>query len=219
MIKYCIFDLDGTLLDTIETIRYYVNKTLSRHSIAPISHEECRNFVGAGARSLMTRTLASRGITDAKATEALLSEYIPDYDKDPYYLTKPYEGISKMIKELRAAGITLAVLSNKPDFATRSMIRHFFGNDFSVVRGGRENLPLKPAPEAVLSVLSELGARADETAYIGDSEVDVFTAKNFSPSLALFCLWGFRTREELLAAGANELISHPSEISKRIINK
>lgn len=219
MIKYCIFDLDGTLLDTLDTITYYMNKTLEAHGIKPLTRDECQSFVGKGARNLMTRALESRGITDKDTVESILSEYVADYDSDPYYLTKPYEGIEALIYELRAAGMTLGVLSNKPELATRAAITHFFGDAFSLVHGGREGVPLKPSPDATFAMLREIGASPSEICYIGDSDVDVLTAKNFSPALALFCLWGFRTRDELMAVGGERFVSHPSEISAAVLNK
>ncbi len=212
MIKCCIFDLDGTLLSTLETIRYYVNRTLTKYGYTPITEDECRSFVGAGARVLMTKAFNSRGDLPKEDFERALSEYMADYDSDPYYLTEKYEGIDELINELKSRGIKLAVLSNKPDFATKSAVRHFFDDSFSVVYGGREGIALKPSPEGCLEILSELSSLPSECAYIGDSDVDVITGKNMKAALNVSVSWGFRTKEELEAAGAEHIISSVDEI-------
>lgn len=212
MIKCCIFDLDGTLLNTLETIRYYVNRTLIKHGREPITEEECRNFVGSGARVLMTKAFNSRCALPDKEFEAALSEYMADYDSGPYYLTEKYQGIDELINELRSRGIKLAVLSNKPDFATRSAVKHFFGDSFSVAHGGREGIALKPSADGCLEILEELSLFPSECAYIGDSDVDVFTGKNLNAALNISVSWGFRTKKELEEAGADYIVSFPKEI-------
>ena len=213
MIKYCIFDLDGTLLDTLDTITYYVNETLTAHGISPIVREECSRFVGNGARRLIKSALEYRGVTDEPFSEAILSEYLGRYNSNPYHLTRPYEGIERLVAELVEKGIKLAVLSNKQHSSTCDAIAHFFPEgSFTLVYGGRDSLPLKPSAEAVVPILSELGAEPSECAYVGDSEVDVKTAINFGAALPIAVLWGFRTREELRSAGAVRFASSPSEI-------
>lgn len=212
MIKACVFDLDGTLLDTIETITYYLNRTLTRHGIAPVSCEECKRFVGSGARVLIERALAFRGIVDQAVTDELLSEYRPDYDTDPYYLTRPYPGIVELLDNLKARGISLAVISNKPDTATGMAVRHFFGDRFLIVRGALADIPLKPAGEAIGDLPEKLSARVEEICYIGDSDVDVKFAKAFGAEKCIAVLWGFREKSELVMAGADTFAEKASEI-------
>ena len=212
MIKCCIFDLDGTILNTLETIRYYVNRTMIRYGRAPITEDECRSFVGSGARVLLTKSFNAAGGIDEREFDAALSEYMSDYDSDPYYLTEKYKGIDELISELKSRGIKLAVLSNKPDFATRCAVKHFFGDSFSVVHGGRDGIPLKPSPDACLEILSELSVLPSECAYIGDSDVDVITGKNMKSSLTISVSWGFRTKEELATVGADHIVSSVDEI-------
>ena len=217
MIKYCIFDLDGTLLDTLDTITYYVNETLTAHGISPVVREECSRFVGRGAKNLIKSALEYRGVTDTEIHEALLSEYLGKYNSNPYHLTRPYEGIEELISSLNKAGLTLAVLSNKQQSATQDAVAHFFPDGgFVRVYGGRDGIPLKPSADAVLPILEELGAQPCECAYIGDSEVDVKTALNFGAALPIAVLWGFRTRDELLDAGASRFVSTPVEIISEI---
>ena len=216
MIKCCIFDLDGTLLDTLTTIKYYLDKTLTAHSLPIMDKEECRIFVGKGARNLVTRTLNARGITDAEFINSFFDEYNEDYDKAPYHLTEIYDGIVELLDVLLARGIRVAVLSNKPDFATRSVVRHFFGDKIGVVYGGRDGVKLKPSPEGVELLLSELGISREECAYIGDSDIDVLTGKAAGIDLTISVTWGLRTRDELFAVGAKIFVDHPSEIPELI---
>ena len=215
MIKFAIFDLDGTLCDTLEAIRYYVNVTIEKYGAKPISREECRVFVGNGAKKLIERAMRARDIAPELFDE-IFKKYKSTYDANPYYLTSPYDGIPEMIDTLKAAGIKLAVLSNKQDGATQGAVKHFFGNKFSAVFGGRDGIPLKPDKRAFEAILTELSASADEVAYIGDSDVDVLTIKNAHPALGIAVSWGFRTREELLAAGAQIILDTPKEVLEYI---
>ena len=219
MIKACVFDLDGTLLDTIETITYYLNRTLTRHGIAAVSSEECKRFVGSGARVLVERALSFRGIVDDEMTEKLLSEYRPDYDSDPYYLTKPYPGILELLDFLKDKGVPLAVISNKPDTATGMATRHFFGDRFTVVRGALSGVPLKPSGGALGDLPERLGVSASEICYIGDSDVDVRFAKAFGAGMCIAVLWGFRGRSELVEAGADIFAENASDIKELIFSK
>ena len=217
MIKACIFDLDGTLLDTISTITYYVNLTLVGEGVEPITEQECKIFVGDGARLLIRRALASRGITDTDYAERVLRKYSAAYDSDPYHLTRVYPGITETVTELRRAGIRLGVLSNKPHSATVQVIESFFDGEFDFVLGAREGVPLKPEPTAALSLAGEMGASPTEVAFIGDTSVDILTAKNMGAALAVGVLWGFRTEDELAAAGADRVISEPAELISEVL--
>lgn len=219
MIKCCIFDLDGTLLNSLETIRHYVNRTLTKYGLTAITEEECRNFVGSGARILMQRAFDSRGGIDTKVFESALGEYMADYDSDPYHLTEKYNGIDELICELKKRKIKLAVLSNKPDFATRCAVRHFFGETFDMVFGGRDGIALKPDTAGCFEILSAFNLSADECAYIGDSDVDVLTAKNMNAGLKIAVSWGFRTKEELKNAGAELIIDSVPGVLEAVINK
>lgn len=216
MIKCVIFDLDGTLLDTLDTIRFFVNQTLAQNGISPITREECRRFVGSGARHLIRSALESRGVSDTATFIKVHSEYVAAYNSNPYYLTRIYDGIEELVASLHSRGIKLAVLSNKPDAATRAAVERFFGSSFDVVRGAMDAMPLKPAPDAAFALLSELSSAVEECAYIGDSDVDVMTAQNFSPALSISVLWGFRTKDELLCAGAEVFAKNAKEVIELI---
>ena len=212
MIRHCIFDLDGTLLNTLGTITYYVNKALSDFSLPTITEEECRIILGNGAAVLMRRAMELYGVYEPQLYERVLEHYIALYDAAPLHLTVPYDGIEELLAGLRADGITVAVVSNKPDYATCRVVEHFFGDLIGSVRGGRDGVPLKPDPTAPLSVLEDIGGRAEECAFIGDTATDIMTGRNMGAGLAVGVLWGFRDRSELEAAGADVTVSHPVEL-------
>ena len=216
MIKCCIFDLDGTLLNTLTTITYYINRTLVLHGLSVASEEEVCGYVGAGARNLVLRTLNARGITDEKYIEEFFNIYSAAYDNEPDYLTEPYSGIPELLSKIKASGIKVGVLSNKPDFATVSIVRKIFGELVDVVHGGREGIALKPAPDAILALLSELSCEANECAYIGDSEIDVKTGINAEIENSVAVTWGFRTEEQLREAGAVKFAKSTDELEKFI---
>ena len=216
MIKCCIFDLDGTILDTITTITYYVNVILEKHGVAPITVDECKYFAGNGAYKLIERSLNSKGIYDKERIESILAEYVKAYDEAPLYLTGAFEGISDMLRELKARGIKLAVLSNKPDTAVKSIVEHFFPGIFDEAAGGMDGVPLKPDPTAAQGILKRLGISESETAWVGDTSTDIETGKNLKAALSIGVLWGFRKQDELEGAGADLIVSHPSEIVRGV---
>lgn len=218
MIKCCIFDLDGTILDTIGSITYFVNKTLNEYGIESVNVDECKYFAGNGVRALIKRALTSKGVTDEALTEKILADYVEAYDKDPLYLTTVFEGIDGLLSELRARGVKLAVLSNKPDSTVKSIVKDFFGDAFDVALGGRDGVPLKPDPTAALDILNMLGFTPEETAWVGDTSTDIETAKNLKAALSVGVLWGFRKRDELEGAGADIIASSADEVLKGIVS-
>lgn len=210
-IKCAVFDLDGTLLNTLDTIHHYLNLTLEKYNLPHVSLDETRAMVGDGARLLISRAMGEAA-ADRELYDRVFRDYNAAYNADPYYLTEPYDGIPELLGRLLGQGITLAVLSNKPDTAVKLAVEHFFSGLFTAVQGGVDTTPLKPDPTALLNMLSALGFTPDETAYIGDSEPDVLTAKNAGVAFPIAVTWGFRTSEQLVSAGATKLINHPSEI-------
>lgn len=218
MIKYCIFDLDGTLLNTLDTITYYVNSTLEAEGLGRVSRDDCRRFVGNGAHLLIQRALDAVGVTDEGTLEHVLTRYNAAYDASPLYLTAPYDGILQMVDELKRAGIKLGVVSNKPDFATVSVVRSIFGESFEFVRGGRDGVPLKPAPDAPLALLGEMGGSVDQCAFVGDTSVDILTAKGMGCALSVGVLWGFRDRSDLVSSGADAIVESASELTRAILS-
>lgn len=212
MIKCCIFDLDGTLLNTLDTITYYVNLTLKNHNIEPISKDECCRFVGSGATNLIRRALKSRGIDDDVTVEKYLCEYKAAYDSNPYYLTESYPGIYELLAELKKQGVRLAVLSNKQHSAVVKAVSHFFTDVFDAVWGDTGDMPIKPSPEGIYRIIRDFGVDASECAYIGDSDVDAVTGINANVALNISVLWGFRTEDELKQAGGKTFVNQACEI-------
>lgn len=214
-IKCAVFDLDGTLLNTIKTINHYLNYALSAYGMPPVSEADTMAFVGNGAVKLIERAINSVG-GDMSLFDSVYTTYNEAYNADPYYLTEPYGGVQQLLSALKEQGVSLAVLSNKPDFAVKAAVGHFFPNTFDLVYGGRENIPLKPSPDALYGIMQELSVTKYETAYIGDSEPDVYTAKNAAITSAFFVTYGFRTKEQLITAGAEILFDYPLDILDHI---
>lgn len=217
MIKSCIFDLDGTLLNTLVTIRHYVNETIGELGFSSITVDECRSFIGHGARHLIDSTLKSKGVSDPQLLERVLNAYNAKYDANTLYLTEPYEGIVEMVDTLFASGIRLAVLSNKPDPTTTDIVSKFFPNRFAAVHGGRAGVPLKPDPTALLSTIEELGVSPDEVMYIGDTGVDVLTGLNAKVYKTVGVSWGYRPVRELRESGADAVFDTPTEIVNEVV--
>lgn len=211
-IKCAVFDLDGTLLNTIKTINFYLNKALKNNGLGLISESDCLEFVGHGAKKLVENALDHLNADKGVYFDSVFADYNAYYDADPYYLTEAYDGVKELLEELKKRGILLAVLSNKPDFATRSAVGRFFPETFDICHGARDGIALKPTPEALLSILNDLGVSNTETAYIGDSEPDIKTAANADVALSISVSWGFRSAERLSMAGASLIIDHPSKI-------
>ncbi len=212
MIKACIFDLDGTLTNTLPTISHYGNGALEKNGFLPFDEERYKYFVGNGAKTLVERMLRAQERLSEENFARVFEDYSNAYDKAPLYLTAVYEGILPLLSALKERGIKTAVLSNKPDFATRSVVEHFFPSLFNVAHGAREGIPLKPSPDSALALMVELGiSNPAEILYVGDTSVDMDTGKA-AGFYTVGVLWGFREREELAAHGADAIVSHPSGI-------
>lgn len=200
-----LFDLDGTLLDTLGDLRLGVNLVLERHGYPERTLEEIRCFVGNGARQLMRLALPEG--TAAEELEAILKEYLDWYAVNFCVKAAPYAGVKAVVEELAQKGVKVAIVSNKPDATTKKLGEMFFPG--LPAFGQRDDIPKKPAPEMVWKAMEALGVTAEEAVYVGDSEVDVQTARNAGLPLVAVS-WGFRTVEQLLEAGA-ETIVHTAE--------
>lgn len=213
MKKLCIFDLDGTLLNTLDSIAYYVNDTMKHFGLPVIETEKIRTFVGNGAKNLISRSLRYNG--SELDAEKVLSVYIEKYNSDALYLVKPYDGIRELLSKLRENGVTLAVLSNKPHSSTSIMIDKIFGKDlFSVVRGPYNNEKVKPDP-AVANEIAK-GFEKDNCFFIGDSDVDIKTGRN-ALMHTVGVTWGFRDRGVLQNAGAEKIVSKAADIADIVL--
>ena len=207
--KAVVFDLDGTLLDTLEDLQNSVNHALGLHGFPERTYEEIRTFVGNGVRNLMKKS--APGGEDEPAFEAVFADFKSHYAVHWRELTAPYDGVVPLVEELHSRGLKLAVVSNKTDAEVKNLCAEFFGGCIDCVRGEVPGVPRKPEPDGVLLALQALGVAREDALYVGDSEVDVRTARN----AGLDCVavtWGFRTRDELEEAGAEVFIDTPSEL-------
>jgi len=214
--KACIFDLDGTILNTINSIAYFGNKALTKYGFAEIDTERYKELVGNGAKLLVRRMLKENGCDSDEMFEKVFEYYVKTYDNDFLYKTTVYDGIRQLLDDLKDRGVKIAVLSNKPHMTTKKLIDTLFGeNYFNICYGSREGVPLKPDTTALLALISELGVTPNDCLYIGDSETDMQTGKG-GGLFTIGVLWGFRKREELEANHADLIISYPNEILKYI---
>ncbi len=211
--RLIIFDLDGTLLDTIDDLATSTNHALARYGYPTHPLNAYRLFVGNGITKLMERALPENA-RQPENIDRLRAEFIEYYRAHKTDLSRPYPGIPDLLHALRAEGIRLAVASNKYHQGTVELVRHFFDNSlFSVVLGQRENIPVKPDPAIVHDILSATGIPASHTLYVGDSGVDMQTAHN-SRITSIGVTWGFRTRQELKENGADHIVGTPAEIAR-----
>ena len=178
MIKACIFDMDGTTVNTLDSIAYYANAALRKFNLAPIETERYKILVGNGARKLTERMIKESG-GDAALHEPLLEYYNKTYDDGFLYLARPYDGICELLKSLKERGIKTAILSNKPNPTTVKIADSLFGSGLiDLCFGGRDGVPLKPDPTAVFEITEKLGVAPGECLYIGDTATDIETGKN-----------------------------------------
>lgn len=207
--KTYIFDLDGTLLSTLADLAASTNYALRTHHMPERSIDEVRRFVGNGVKKLMERAIPD-GLNNPlfEETFATFRQHYMQHNLDT---TQPYPGIMQLLEQLKAEGKNIAVVSNKFYAATRELCRHFFGELVPVAIGEREDIRKKPAPDTVIEALRELGVDKEGAVYIGDSDVDIMTAKN-SGMPCVSVLWGFRDKEFLLEHGATTLISQPKDM-------
>ena len=204
-----IWDLDGTLLNTLEDLTDSVNYMLSIHNYPQRSIEEIRSFVGNGLAKLTERALPDT--VTPEEYDTCLSEFKAYYKMHMQDKTGPYEGILDVLKTLQTKGYHMAVVSNKADAAVKELIPIYFGDLLPVAIGDMEGREKKPAPDSVYEAMKQLGVTKEECIYIGDSDVDVNTAKNSGiPGIAV--LWGFRTKEQLEAAGATTFAKKPEDL-------
>lgn len=214
--KLIIFDLDGTVLDTLNDLFCSVNRTMKLYSMPTRTLEEVRSFVGNGIGNLIARCVPD---TTTDETLSLVTESFKEY----YALhcndsTRPYTGITELLRNLSASGVKCAVLSNKADSAVKTLCDIHFKGDFSVVRGETEEVRRKPCPDGFYQIMNSLGATKEDTLYIGDSEVDVESAKN--AGIDLICVdWGFRSRDVLIKAGARQVAHSVFELERMISEK
>ena len=212
MIECCVFDLDGTLLSTLETITYHLNNTLVPEGLSALSVTDTQAIIGDGARLLVERAVALSREVGEDTFERILTTYNQAYNSDPIPLTDYYQGIKELVDNLADAGVKLAVVTNKPEVTAKKLIGHFFPGKFDIVSGGRAGAVLKPDPAETLRVIAELGKTPAVTAFIGDTAVDIRTGKNVGAEISVGVSWGFRDRADLVAAGADVIVDTAEEL-------
>jgi phosphoglycolate phosphatase len=207
-----LFDLDGTLLDSIEDLTDSMNAALGRLGFPGHDVESCKRLVGEGIEHFAINALPARKRSDESTIARLVELLRDEYRKRWAQKTRPYDGIAELLGGLADRGLRLAVLSNKADDFTRLMVAHFFPNrKFEVVRGARPGMPRKPDPSPALRIAQELGLDPAEIVLLGDTKTDMETGTR-AGMVPIGALWGFRSAEELLASGARNLIRRPEEL-------
>ncbi len=209
-----IFDLDGTLTDTLKSIWKSANLALLDVGLPPFEIDRYRYFVGDGAAELVKRALIADGDTDLSHFDEMEESYRKHFEKYVNYEVRPYEGISDLIGALKKKGIFLAVNSNKPQERTVTVVEENFGKGtFDILVGQSDERARKPAPDGIFYIMEQLGLTKDEVIYLGDTCVDMKTGKS-AGVYTVGALWGFRDRQELEENHADAIIAHPMELLK-----
>ena len=214
-IKAVLFDLDGTLLDTIEDLADSLNHILEQYDLPVHTVAEVQQFVGNGIPKLLERAVLPD--TPKEQIGEMYRQFLAYYQTHCRVKTKPYAGIPELVDALKHRGFQLGVISNKADPATQELISHFFGGRFDFVLGATESRKLKPDPAMLDAAVNALSLAPGEAVYVGDSQVDIRTARN----AGMHCIsvtWGFRSRETLLENGASLLADTPEELLRRILH-
>lgn len=217
MFTHVIFDLDGTLLDTLDDLTAAGNYVCKLHGWPTYTSDKYRFKVGNGMPKLVERIIPAEFMGDTQTFECAYRELLNYYEAHKEDNTHPYDGILEVLDTLRTSGIVLAVLSNKDDAAVGPLVEHYFGNRFACARGRTNIFPPKPAAPATLKLLEDLGAHSANTIYVGDSNVDVATGHNAGLK-TIGAAWGFRGEGELKEAGADFIASTPADLIPLINN-
>lgn len=212
MYKVCIFDLDGTIADTVESIAHVGNQTLRAFGLPEIPVKDYNFYAGDGADVQVKRMLAAVPGGDQVDYEEVRTQYRKWFAENPFYHVKPYDGILELLEGLKAQGIKIAVLSNKPHGAAVEVVHKIFGQDmFHKIQGQTSEIPRKPSPIGALAVAKEFGALPQECLYCGDTNTDMDTGKA-AGMFTIGVTWGFRPRTELEEHHADKIVDQPSEI-------
>ncbi len=210
--KAVIFDLDGTLSDSIHSIKYSGDRTMEKFGYGPFSVEQYKYFVGDGARNLVKRALTAGGDTQLMHFEEAYALYREIFKENCMYRVRPYEGIPELLATLKVQHVKIAVLSNKPHAETVNVIETLYGKGyFDVIEGQKEGLAIKPSPDGVFRILEQLGLGVEDLLYLGDTATDMKTGKS-AGAFTVGALWGFRDRAELEEGGADAIIEYPLEL-------
>lgn len=219
MIKCCIFDLDGTLLDTLKALTYTTNLVMEHFGLGPVDEEHMKNFVGDGYKMQLERALRFGGDEELKYLQESFPVYTELFARHCLYQVKPYEGIPELLEGLKKQNIKIAVLSNKPHARTLENIETVFGKGyFDYIAGEQPGVPKKPDPAGVIRILKALGVKPEECLYFGDTNTDMKTGTGAGLT-TVGVTWGFRDRQELEAFHPSFIIDRPGQVWEQIIVK
>ena len=213
MIKLCIFDLDGTTINSLRSIAYFANETLKRFGFRTFSVDEYRHLAGGGARVLWNNLVAAVG-ADPSLHDAMMNDWLTTYEQDFMYLTEAYEGVTDMLLALKEAGIKTAIVTNKAKPIADKLCGAAFGTDgrmLDIVASDHPGFVLKPAPDELIRLMEHFGVKGEECMYCGDHTIDMKTGRN-AGAVTVGVTWGFHTKDALLDAGANYVADHPMNI-------
>jgi len=211
--RIAIFDMDGTILDTLQDLADSMNYCLKKYGMPERTVDEIKGFVGNGIRRLVEQAVPDG--TDEAAMDKIYATYIEYYKDHCAVKTRPYDGIREVLKKLKDKGILTAVVSNKADHAVKKLCEEYFDGLFDYSAGDREGIRRKPYPDSVISVMEYFKATPNEVVYIGDSEVDYQTALNAGVDVIMVS-WGFRDKDYLRSIGAERIIREPEEILREM---
>lgn len=211
-----IFDLDGTLLNTLEDLGDSVNFALKSFGYPTRTYEEVRSFVGNGVKDLVTKAVPNG--TDEDTILKCLQVFKDHYKTNMQNKTAPYNGIMNLLEELNSRGIKLGIVSNKYDFGVKNLNKYYFKDLIPVAIGEREGIRKKPAPDTVLTAMKELGSQRETSLYVGDSGSDMITAQNAGMK-SIGVTWGFRDADSLRESGADFLVDSPEQLLNIIENE
>lgn len=214
MIKAVIFDLDGTLLNTLGDLTAAVNHGLAACGLPPRTEAQVRTYVGDGVKELIARACPADADEATKA--AVLAEYLPYYAAHNRDFTAPYAGVLALLTHLRGVGVKTAVVSNKHEAGVQALCAHYFDGLLDLAVGGGNSRPLKPAPDSLLYAMEQLGVTADETWYVGDSVQDVLTARHAGVRCAAVA-WGFQDRDRLAAENPTRLVDTAAQLREVLL--
>lgn len=220
MIRLCIFDLDGTTVDSLRSIAYFANETLAEFGLDPFDVDDYRYLAGGGAKKLMTNLINARK-ADISLLDPMISDWLSRYEKNSFYLTEPYDGITEMLTALKSMGIVTAIVTNKNERVASQIIEGAFGKPGVLIDEAVSEYPgmvLKPEPDELLRIGSKYAIPMSETLYVGDHSIDMVTGKN-AGATACGVTWGFHTKDALTKSGADFIAEHPNDIVKFIINQ
>lgn len=211
MIKACVFDLDGTLANTLESMSHAANTLLKSYGLRELPVDNYRYYCGDGASVLVRRVLIDSGDENLTHYEEMEPLYREKFREDPLYGVTPYPGMTETLEKLKKAGAHLAVCSNKPHGPTLQVITGLFGDLFEAILGQKPDIALKPSPEMPLLLADQMGVKPEECLYIGDTHTDMETGKA-AGMITVGALWGYRDEKELLESGARVLAGKPEDL-------